>query len=43
MKDWVEPEIKELGSASELIKGFFAGKEVGGNDGLQSPEGNPVS
>lgn len=43
MNDWIEPEITELGSANELIKGFAGGKELGGADGLFDPDGNPVS
>ena len=43
MNDWIEPEVIELGSANELIKGFPGGKEIGGADGLFDPDGNPVS
>lgn len=43
MDKWKEPTIEELGTANELIKGFAAGKEIGGGDGLSTPEGQPVS
>lgn len=43
MKEWIEPEIIDLGSANELIKNIAAGKELGGADGLFDPDGNPVS
>ena len=36
-ENWTKPEIKELGSAKELIKGFALGKEQGGADGLFDP------
>ena len=42
-KQWQKPEIKVLGNASKLIKGFAGGKEIGGADGLFDPDGNPVS
>ncbi len=42
-KQWMKPEIKVLGDASKLIKGFAGGKEVGGADGLFDPDNNPVS
>ena len=38
-----KPEIWELGSAAELIKGEIFGKEVGGFDTLRDSDGNPVS
>ena len=39
------PSIKEIGNASEIIKGLAAGKELGGDDGLTDgpPDNNPVS
>tara|TARA_B100000029_G_C17414467_1_gene901966 strand:+ start:845 stop:997 length:153 start_codon:yes stop_codon:yes gene_type:complete len=40
---WVTPISKELGSASKLIKGFAAGKELSAGDGLFDPDDNPVS
>ncbi len=42
-KQWEKPEIKVLGDASKLIRGFAGGKEVGGADGLFDPDNNPVS
>ncbi len=42
-KQWEKPKIKVLGDASKLIRGFAAGKEVGGADGLFDPDNNPVS
>ena len=44
-KTYQKPSIKEIGKASDIIKGLAAGKELGGDDGLTDgpPDNNPVS
>ncbi len=42
-KKYETPEIKEIGSAKDIIKGFIFGKETGGADGLFDNDNNPVS
>lgn len=42
-KTYQKPEIKNLGSANEIIKGEIFNKEVGGADGLRDNDNNPVS
>ncbi len=42
MKEWDKPQVSNI-EINKITCGLAAGKETGGNDGLQDAQGNPVS